>query len=63
MWTWKHNQRKQAQESNEGPYYMNAEESRRTTALSYALGSLPGASVSQYVEAAKEYLKFLNGGE
>ncbi len=58
MWSWKHNQRKEAEESTVTP---EVAETRRIIALQYAL-SAPGGP-GEVVDTAEEYLKFLNGGE
>ncbi len=58
MWPWKHNQRKEAEESTVTPSYMSVEENLRMVALQYAL-----SSPIDILDTAEAYLKFLNGTE
>ena len=58
MWSWKHNQRKEAEESTVTPSYMSVEENLRMVALQYAL-----SSPIDILDTAEAYLKFLNGTE
>lgn len=60
MWPWKHNQRKQAEETVTAPSYMSVEENLRMVALQYALSA---GSLVDIVATAEAYLKFLNGGD